>query len=831
MTRLCFGTFAQILRLCKLDNVTDLVLVGMMTRTVDPDCQYSNRDNATAVSRLFSCTGNLSSGGGLNTGSGATKKPGESISEVIHGAQKADKGLVVAQFREKVLGLIDEDKKERAVLALLELIENDNVLDDDKKKSFEKYLGKTKTALLAQREFELDELLAGIFLYVTAAAITNTVGQETIKGLTPDYLKGLTNSRGIRIADHLAVAPGRPAAAAVAADPPDQPVVQETAGAQKAAPDFRVYLDNAKEKYRAIKTLLNHDQPRPFYDFYVCNDIFRRPNGHRKADQEQLVEISKVTVKQLTAVSRFIIIAGAGGLGKSMMMRHLLLNAIDNHDQLNLLPIFVPLKDYDDSSPGILDYAFSKFASLGAGTGREALEEALQRGSCLFLFDGLDEIGMGHTKDFEQALEAFADRYPDNFLVISSRPCQAFISYSRFSVMQLQPFSRDQAVQLIDQLEFRPDEPSIKAKFRSELGRSLYWSHRPFIENPLLLTIMLMTFERFAEVPAKMHIFYREAFLALSVTHDASKGAYKRALKTGLSIDTFGDYFAELCFRSYREEKFELSETEFEKYFQELSVNDCACQASDFSYDLCANLCLMYGESGKYHFTHRSFQEYFCAVFFSKQKDTFISKLGDFFEQRGDRMFGDQTFNMLWDLIPDKVEAFIFIPFLEQLLRKCDEEAGYHTFLKEIYPSFDYQIGEAPDFCAEAPQAFLYSRLLKSFKISGTETYGFSDLPPQGDLLMDEFFDCVDENNHWVLGSREEFCINVFEYRSPEPVGWRYVVEIDDVFEVPENYAELLKIIDHDGFVLKREYAGARDYLKQLKDRQKSADDTLLDLL
>lgn len=46
---------------------------------------------------------------------------------------------------------------------------------------------------------------------------------------------------------------------------------------------------------------------------------------------------------------------------------------------------------------------------------------------------------------------------------------------------------------------------------------------------------MLLTFEQYAEVPSKMHIFYREAFAALSVKHDASKGAYKRVLKTGLN--------------------------------------------------------------------------------------------------------------------------------------------------------------------------------------------------------------------------------------------------------------------------------------------------------
>ena len=117
---------------------------------------------------------------------------------------------------------------------------------------------------------------------------------------------------------------------------------------------------------------------------------------------------------------------------------------------------------------------------------------------------------------------------------------------------------------LIDKLDFRPDEPTIKKRFREELEFSLYYTHMEFTQNPLLLTIMLMTYEQFAEIPSKMHIFYREAYVALSQKHDASKGAYKRVLKTGLTADRFAEYFAEFCARSYRDERFEFTEVQFE---------------------------------------------------------------------------------------------------------------------------------------------------------------------------------------------------------------------------------------------------------------------------
>lgn len=62
---------------------------------------------------------------------------------------------------------------------------------------------------------------------------------------------------------------------------------------------------------------------------------------------------------------------------------------------------------------------------------------------------------------------------------------------------------------MIDNLDFRPDEPVIKEKFRAELQNTLFVTHREFTQNPLLLTIMLMTYEQFAEIPSKC-IFFTE---------------------------------------------------------------------------------------------------------------------------------------------------------------------------------------------------------------------------------------------------------------------------------------------------------------------------------
>lgn len=599
--------------------------------------------------------------------------------------------------------------------------------------------------------------------------------------------------------------------------------------------EFDVYLENAYAKYNKMKTLLYNDTPREFYQFYVCNDISQKV--YIKKFTYQRKTIHDATAETLQECSNFILISGTGGLGKSMMMRHLLLDTIDRFDEFGKIPIFIPLKDYDDSYDGLLDYIFEKFEGLGGADNIDDFCELLMQGECLLLFDGLDEIKSDYRKKFEHDLDIFADKYTDNMFVISSRPTGSFVSLNRFTVLDLCPFTKEQALALIDKLDFRPDEPIIKENFRRELETSLFISHREFTQNPLLLTIMLMTYEQFAELPSKMHIFYREAYVALSQKHDASKGAYKRVLKTGLTADQFADYFAEFCARSYRDEKFEFTDVLFDKYFNSLHErikNPSGVTASDFRDDLVENMCLMFYESGKYHFTHRSFQEYFCALYFSKQKDKTLKAIGDFFENKRSRHYSDKTFNMLYDMIPEKIEEYIFEPFLRSLFEECDADDGYWTFLKRMYPILYYENGETNGCDANEPESFIYDSIIR---IQGIRAILDYDVLPYDDEFLTNEWVYLDEGYHdsdYDPNSLIDIDEVPWEYKErfgdPEIVGRNYEIHIADILKNPRGYQELLRLLDSDEFPIKAEFLAAREYMQALIDKQETTGEDLFDL-
>ena len=601
-------------------------------------------------------------------------------------------------------------------------------------------------------------------------------------------------------------------------------------------PDYSTYLERIHDSFSSIRTLLYYENPKPFYDFYVCNTISMHPNFLYSMQDERMFhqfmydDITDATIDKLSVFSNYIIIMGTGGLGKSMMMRNLLLGSICNFKNSGMIPVFVPLKDYQEDDVDLFNYIYDKFTDNGKHheVTHEQFENTLRHNRVQLLMDGYDEIKTNCVKVFESALKTFMRKYPNNFFIISSRPFDHIASFRRFLMMDLAPFSKSQSL---------PDEPSIKQKFNQQLEEKLYGTHREFASNPLLLTIMLMTFEQYAEVPSKMHIFYREAYATLSQKHDASKGAYKRALHTGLSADRFADYFAEFCARTYSDEKYEMSEEEIADYFDKLSIrkksDDSTFGVEDFIYDLRHNLCLLYRESGKYHFTHRSFQEYFCALYYSKQKDRTLYQIGQSFERRKGVSFSDKTFHMLYDMIPEKVEEYIFLPVLKELFDDCEKKDGYWTYLSKYVGSIIISPRCYSPFRFSDDEVDFYIFLIDFIlRYVADRKLGTKDImyPYNKDFVIREYY-----VYNLPDGKSSIFPVGVKLPEIKETANKRHDFEYRFIFDkIAKNkatYPDLVTFFEREDYQTRLDYEALKNYYKRLKSNIEEAGDDSLDFL
>lgn len=432
---------------------------------------------------------------------------------------------------------------------------------------------------------------------------------------------------------------------------------------------FQAYLTNSYEKYSKIKTIIYGIEPKKLYDF------FEIPFLKKGSDI-----IKPTTTKILTDLSKFLIIEGSGGIGKSTLMKHLFLSELKLKDYI---PIFIELKDFNEEGHLDLEKLLLKKLNQFHNTFQEEyLDYALQSGCFLFLLDGYDELYSENQKEFFKKLNDFCDKYPENHYILSSRPYSEseFIEFQRFTVLKAVSFTKEQAISLITKIEY-PDE-ELKDKFIRDLESGLYDRHKSFASNPLLLNIMLSTYNDYAEIPQKLHLFYYQAFDTMLSKHDATK-SYRRKMLSDLSSDTFKECFAIFCFLTYQKAKTEFTFPEIDEIFKKFPPRiKNILNIGDFIDDLGNALCVLYREGNRYKFTHRSFQEYFVAYFLNIQTD---SKMRDYsfllIESGKFSTSADSVFPMLEDMNTQRFNNNILIP----LLNKFEESKSGEEDLFEYY--------------------------------------------------------------------------------------------------------------------------------------------------
>ncbi len=435
---------------------------------------------------------------------------------------------------------------------------------------------------------------------------------------------------------------------------------------------FTKYLSKSYDKYSKIKTVLYKTEPQYIYDF------FEPPTIHRQPDQY----LETGDVNTILDISKFIIIQGIGGIGKSTLLKHFFVNELEKKD---LIPIFIELKDINaiDDDYTIEDLLFCKLSNLGSTLKKEYIEYSLNSGCYLFLLDGYDEILSNKKDAFFRKLDEFCDRYTDNYYIISSRPYSEFVEFQRFTVLKALPLSEEQSVALVSKINY---EQAVKERFIYELQNGLYDNHKSFASNPLLLNIMLLTYDNYADIPEKLHLFYSNAFETLYSKHDATKAGYKREMLSKLTYDSFRKVFAYFCFMTYLKGSTQFTYDELKDILNRIKIPRLEFGIDDYIYDIVNSLCVIYKDGFSYVFTHRSFQEYFTAVFLKELSDAKLQEYGvQMIKRESSRAVNDAVFSMLYDMADEKFEKNILLPVLIEYEEAVpEEEEPYWYCFKDL---------------------------------------------------------------------------------------------------------------------------------------------------
>lgn len=790
---LCFGIYAAILSKCCLPGTTNKDLLSELVSTIDSNHGYRDKNNATSVSRLMNCDRSFPTIT-VSDSNVYSHDVGRTQTNIVSLAKDVNPDNLATRFT-GVINLLDSDKKKAAVGALMYVIKEDKSLKRTHKEMFIKCMGIDTEGILSLKTINLQRFLSGLFLY-TVLTNENKKGEEYLFQVKSNQFIDQFTDYSIEISS------------------------QESD--TSLIPDgLKKYLKQLSEKYNCIPTILYKEALSPFKKYYVPNNIKWQEHLSDGYGSFRIHQISEVNISKLLNISRYVILSGTGGLGKSMMMRNLLLSSARSYSSIGLIPFFIPIKDYEISYETIADYVFDIVHNLWAELTKEKLENILKNNKALLLFDGLDEIHTSKLSDFTRKMNDFHDRYSGNAFIISSRPYSNFHSFSRSTVMYLLPFTKTQALELIDKYNYRSDSPKLQERFRKQFDTVVYQTHKGFSDNPLLLSIMMLTFEMDAEVPLKKYLFYQEAYTVLARRHDAMKDGYSRRLETGWSEKRFSDYFAYFCAKSYSDGVISFTLTEMDTYFRDLvrkyakkdnQISEVSLDS--FIYDLTNNLCLMYQDGTKYGFTHRSFQEYFCARYFNAQLDELLTAIIPIFDRDDRTKNGDSAIEMLFDMKPKAVEKYLIIPYLRGLIDKCEKSNRIWSFLKHLYNCYEVADGTATvndDFCK--PRSNLYNFILNHYNIESATLYA-EDISGikyflSGTMVYreDTCEDDWEENLPWNYEDN---------YGEPEITGYLYEIEWDKA----ENAGhEFIASIESSDNAFMKEYVAIKELLQTLETK------------
>lgn len=436
---------------------------------------------------------------------------------------------------------------------------------------------------------------------------------------------------------------------------------------------FKEYLRTSYARCDVFKTMLSPNVPLSLAEYYqhislTCGDENLR-------DEDLISDLHN---------RRAIVVSGLAGSGKSMFMRYLTISMF--RQSRGKIPLFVDLRHVNNlSNRRLLTFIRAYCSTETNRVTEDQFRLGLQAGLFVLILDGFDEINHDHRSQIEADIFDLRKNYPDTSVIVSSRPDSTrFGSWTSFQVFSVDRLNKKQSLELIDSL---PYDRAVKSRFLREVRRGLYESHVSFLSSPLLITIMLLTYEEFANIPQKMHSFYSQAFDTLFQKHDAMKDQFVRKTKTGLPREEFKLCFSAFCAMSYLEETFSFSEDNLarisEKALDYTRKNGTQVPEpltpQDLIDDLHDAVCMLHKDGVESAFVHRSFQEYFAARFVTGTHNE-TKRILDRYSVR----FNDSVIPMAFEIDREGMEQRWVVPAIEDLIKKLTVKRDGSNFVEVL---------------------------------------------------------------------------------------------------------------------------------------------------
>lgn len=334
------------------------------------------------------------------------------------------------------------------------------------------------------------------------------------------------------------------------------------------------------------------------YEFYV-------PPHLANAKEKKVFQVRNL---EDIKAHRKILISGIVGQGKSVLMRHLAISQVLEH---NKIPLFYELRylQKGQNLEHVLKQLFSEWLNIKS---QKLIEYVLLTGQVTLFFDGFDEIHIDDMPKIVLGLEGLLRKYPNLNFVVSSRPENVIDSSTIFQNFQIQKLDFNAQKNIVNALL---KDKKMQVAVISGIESSNIEVKDALI-TPLMVNLFVFIYKHEKIIPEHVKDFYDRLFDLVLRKHDNTKIDFKRDRATKLDNKSLRKILQLISYMCCKQQVFAFDESVFRRLVERaIQINKLECSVDDLIYDLTGVLCFIVREGYLFAFIHKSIPEYFAAEF------------------------------------------------------------------------------------------------------------------------------------------------------------------------------------------------------------------------
>lgn len=579
--------------------------------------------------------------------------------------------------------------------------------------------------------------------------------------------------------------------------------------------DIKAYHDLCEKEYSTIRFTgisgAESKKAQSIDEFYVENTFscFNRELENLYADSSDV--LTSIKLKDFFEYSNKIVMIGGAGLGKSTTLNYLFCK-YEQLYQLNALKIKIDLKEYvkdiDEDKRDLLWCLASEFYKKIKRTkvdfvgAEKLLAEYLDKGSCLVILDALDEIPTQSIRNkVRDEIGRFCDIYYLNRFIITTREAgylrnrfdETFlhIRINQFTDEQIQQYSRNWFKSNYTTKDF--DE--FWARFYQEVERARCQN---LIRNPIILILALVIFDVEKNLPNRRVEFYKKCIDTFLTVREDRKAVFqlsekaKNILGIDLVVPKIAFYrFNHLNSRSnYKFSYKELKNAVLNAIEVDDPVNWSEAVRQYGQYLVERTELIQEVDEDILDFAHKTFYEYFLAVYFSKEYEN-EELVGQLKEWIGDSNY-DELARLIIEIVIQNDEPRQHKYLINYMLDALQKDDLAHSSKQDIFDIladlYSHNMLQ-PKFHTKYYECILYHPIYITRNIQFSKMYmrpiyaQASDSPPyDSQILADMFIKAVNEGELVNVLDAVYFLNNEFKQHIRENIQKDYLIHITRLF-------------------------------------------------